>query len=577
MQSIYVKLNKDDPKCIQVSIGTGIALRRVIKSQFKALQRTDLRKIKFKGFKNGCLDISFYEQHNSADTALKVVTSKQIANPLHNSNLFEASGELLDLTMQLRISTSIYIRDCYKELYDVYMKYEEKTLEEQISYPSSIPHVYLTGSPGIGKTSFLLYLLHLMLKEKRKIIFGSKFIKGFLYWDSPTSVVYLEENDIVKYYKDRNITFLMDSREIKTAFGPCIICSSPRSDIAKQYRKTAYTLYMPVWEWDEIQHLHNAVYSNKISKMYLKARYFIAGGIPRYLFENLQSPAAKLIYDAIKNTETSHLKRLYESKGVNGEEISHKLIHQLSSNECDYPFTSPGFRYASDYVTSLIANFIIKSRINSVYDFLIEASIYGEFGTLRGSLFEGIGHSQIYSSGTFKLRDLEASTELIFVIPKLDLDIIATPYKATTWKVGYYHKPISKNFECLDAWAMIDGELWGFQFTVSYSHKISSAIYWYYKNWGLKHYVTVVYDLDIFNSYSKTKVTASKKGNYPNIEPDGFDVKQYVMHMDCQQINDTKLWELQETEFALFVGPKESLCQQTIKELELMEDSFSNK
>jgi hypothetical protein len=140
----------------------------------------------------------------------------------------------------------------------------------------------------------------------------------------------------------------MDSRDIASTLGPCVICSSPRSDIAKQFRKTAKTLFMPVWDWHEIQTLHQLVYPDIITKDCLAARFYLLGGVPRYLLEKIDVKAANILKSAVEQTEPSHLQRLHQSEGSGAhEEVSHRLIQHDSMSEIS-------LKYASLYVSALV-------------------------------------------------------------------------------------------------------------------------------------------------------------------------------------------------------------------------------
>ena len=570
MYFIYAELPNDSPKKITVSDTTGCSLRKAIKHGYKELKGTSLNSIKFEGFKMRSLDSTFFVKHSSKATSLKIVINNRISDLIMDS-VFEAEGQLLQLSKDLRVSPKIYVRDCYMKIWETYLAYERKQLQLQLNHPHLIPHAYLSGTPGIGKTAFLPFLIDILLKAKRQVIFGSRDLIGFLYWKSKSEFETIKEDDIQAHLRNKDIFFLMDSRNFWNTLGPCIIYSSPRSDIAKQFRKTACKLYMPVWEWKEIQKLQDAVYSDLISKTHLAARFLLLGGVPRYLFEDLDIPAAKLLIFAVNESDPSHLKRLFESKGENGEEISHRLVHQDSSEYTAPPFREVTLRYASCFAVTLIAQKYKMNRRDSVVQWLDETSESGIAGGLRGNLFENIGHLQLKRGGLLQTRDLKTGnlTQVSFgslVLNCVDRSSIDT----MSWTPGFYYKPLSKTFECVDSWAMIDGELWGFQFSVSTEHKISSALYWYYKKWNLKRYVTVVYDLDKFKNFKAKNITPSNKKEYPNVVPDGFDVRQYVLLLDCKIDNISELWDIQKAEFNSFVGS--NMCEQTSIEYQAILD-----
>lgn len=115
-----------------------------------------------------------------------------------------------------------------------------------------------------------------------------------------------------------------------------------------------------------------------------------------------------------------------------------------------------------------------------------------------------------------------------------------------------YFQPESKTFECIDSWVVVDGETWGIQFTVGTTHRISSAIYWYYKHLNLRHYLTVVYDEQKYKNFKHTNITNSKKPPFKDGSvPEGFHVNQYVVRAELAGdfINNLKPW----TDYEAFV------------------------
>eukprot|EP00835_Amoeboradix_gromovi_P004494 NODE_353_length_10269_cov_0.284759.p2 type:complete len:583 gc:universal NODE_353_length_10269_cov_0.284759:4833-6581(+) len=557
---VFAKLPyREHVKEIDIMDDECATMRKAIKSNFEELKHVKLSDITFDGFvRKGKLSAKFYNDHDKPDNALIVKVKSMLANPVANVELFTADGHLAQTATLLNVNPKIYVRHCYREIWQSFKEYERKRLKDQINHPQMIARAFLTGTPGIGKTAFLPYFINKMLKENRQVMFGSRDFGGFIYWKSKDIYERIKEEDISPYLTDRNIFFLMDSRDIHNTLGPCIICSSPRSDIAQQFRKSALKLFMPVWEWHEIQSLHQEIYSDIITVRQLYTRFHLIGGVPRYLFENLEDMAAAILHNALTKSDTSHLQRLFESKGEAGEEVSHRLIHLNSSNDTKPSWGQYSLSYSSDFVSIMVANKYQKVRRDMVIQWLDETSDIGKAGGLRGNLFKGIGHLQI-KKGSFFCKSLESVDVTQTIEPSCTSIKIVGQQDVTqsVWAPDIYYKPLSKIFECVDSWIMINGELWAFQFTVSHDHKISSALYWYFLNWNLKHYVTVVYDGNKFKNYKKANIKLSKNAPYNSITeaPEGYDVQQHVLLLDCSQkfsIND--LWEIQKIELEYAVG-----------------------
>jgi Cdc6-like AAA superfamily ATPase len=136
--------------------------------------------------------------------------------------------------------------------------------EEQNDRPCDI---FLTGTPGIGKTALLLFFIHhLRSIVKRPVIFGSKVRPDeYHFWDKNDQYSTLEKIGS-EFLNDKSIFFIMDSCNIGSTFGPRLICSSPRDSIDHQFKKTATKFYMPVWTWNEIMQCYHQIYSDRLNE-----------------------------------------------------------------------------------------------------------------------------------------------------------------------------------------------------------------------------------------------------------------------------------------------------------------------
>eukprot|EP00834_Sanchytrium_tribonematis_P004569 NODE_233_length_12044_cov_0.738803.p1 type:complete len:583 gc:universal NODE_233_length_12044_cov_0.738803:5804-7552(+) len=557
---IFAKLPyREQVKELNVTNDKCITMRRAIKLNFKEFKQVKLKDISFDEFEIiGKLPAEFFNNHGSPDNAFIVKVKYMFSSPAEYIEFFTPGSYLAQITTLLNVNLKIYVRNCYKEIWQSFKDYELERHKDQIYHPQMIARAFLTGTPGIGLTSFLPFLIDTMLKEKRQVMFGSRDLKGFIYWTSKDTYKHIKEDDIEPYLTDRDIFFLLDSRDLYNTLGPCIICSSPRSDIASQFRKTALKLFMPVWEWHEIQSLHQEVYFDKFTVRQLYARFHLIGGVPRYLFENLQEMAATILHDALKASDNSHLQRLFEFKGKNGEEPSHRLIHLNSSIDTAPPWGQYSLSYASDFVSTMVASKYQKLRNDMVVQWLDETSDIGKSGGLRGNLFETLGHLQL-KKGNFACKSLESDgVQQTIDIPCKSIEIMGQQdISQSVWVPNIYYKPLFKFCECIDSWTIIDGELWAFQFKVSCDHDISNALYWCFLNWNLKHHVTVVYDENKFKKYSKMDIKLSEKSPYDKITkaPQGYGVQQHVLLLDCGgKFSIDDYWEIQKKELEHALG-----------------------
>ena len=557
MKRIYAQYeNSTKAIDLEENIDTITKLRKKMKGLFSL--QANLQDITFPDLSMERLRPNVLDCYISNDKPLLIRMVKSVKNPI-----YKAAQEIESLAINLKVSPKIFVRDCYTELWNEFRSYETKQKAIMKNHPERIPHIYLTGTPGIGKTAFLVYMIQLLLTQNRQVLFGSGVLDNFLFWGPKKKFKMVYEKDLGQYTSRSDITFLMDSRDFPATTGTIIVCSSPRAGIAGQYRKTAKKLFMPVWRWEEIQDLYSGVYTDLISENHLAARFFLLGGIPRYLFDHLDSSVSDILRDAISATQEANLKKLVESKAEISKsknttgEVSHRLLHLNGSNEDDPPFGKPREQYASSYVATMILERYKIYRRQLVIQWIEETTDVGIAGGLRGNLFENIAHSGLKKGGSFSYRVLtDQGTPESLRIPSAELVPVTDISSLENLREeGKYYKPRAKTFECIDSWIVMDGEAWGFQFTVSAKHRITSALYWFFKKLNLRHYVTVVFDQDKFEKFKNQNVTPSKKPPFCNEDmPNEFsDLKQYVLLYAPDTVDVNDLWDIQKKEFESFI------------------------
>ena len=401
--SIYVKLGSSSSILVDLPENcSGIGLRRLLKEQiFKSeTNRISLTDIKFElSNQRKPLDYKFLSKFQHSDHPLAVSIHNLVINPIpeQHRDLFRATdGVMKDLAADLRVSNVLYIRHCYQEIYEEIMKYVGELSKLQALSTLSC-HVFLTGTPGIGKRAFLLYFIQKLMKSKRPVVFGSKTnIEVFHFWDKDGDHRVASKLEIETLRKDRENFFVMDSMEVSTTYGPCLVCSSPRDNFAHQFRKNAAEFYMPPWNWEEIHECFELIYSALIPNLklpILAARFFVLGGVPRHLFENIRIKACELIDDALKNTNWNELKQVAKSGGAgSGDAVSHRLVQRFNQISDEGEYSRCDIRFASQYVAIKLLQHYAAGRRDMRVQFLDETANLGFTGTLRGYVFESPGH-----------------------------------------------------------------------------------------------------------------------------------------------------------------------------------------
>jgi hypothetical protein len=136
----------------------------------------------------------------------------------------------------------------------------------------------------------------------------------------------------------------------------------------------------------------------------LRARFFILGGIPRYLFVQIDDSAATIIDRAFANTRWDGLTRIAQLNGVTErEEISHRIVHRVNEINIIGQYRDYVPQFASDYVAAMAAKIYSQEKHLSAVQFLDSTSAINCAGSLRGNIFEPLAHRCIRNGQNFTI------------------------------------------------------------------------------------------------------------------------------------------------------------------------------
>jgi hypothetical protein len=240
----------------------------------------------------------------------------------------------------------IYIRKCYEDVFELFLKNIE------------LESFAISGTPGIGKSLFFVYILHRLMKDfKRKtlplkpnrIVYHiQNTYKCFDLEQQTVSIITKLEAEVL--VRETDSLYIVDGRTISVQ-PACIslYIASPRSDFYKDFvkQKTATEWYFPVWTREELQSCHCKCYSDLPIET-LKERYLVYGGVARLVFYKDYSKnrpktmeVALADVDAVKGVRNiGDLTNIFS--------VTHTLLHIIVSNDGLYQFTHVDI--ASKYV-----------------------------------------------------------------------------------------------------------------------------------------------------------------------------------------------------------------------------------
>jgi hypothetical protein len=183
----------------------------------------------------------------------------------------------------LMLSKCLYVRDAYIEELKEFKKMRDKFLTKDAN--SNKPLFYYIGTSGLGKSSYLAYVLASLLRERfendnQHITFRLATKNG-----DEVSDYYLVSNGDVSIYNSENVDYyLSDSKDIsekdvKSVYCGLILVTSIKSEEMDRFSKLTHqkvSRTMPTWSLDELKYI-----SPHFTEDEQKLRYSVFGGSPR--------------------------------------------------------------------------------------------------------------------------------------------------------------------------------------------------------------------------------------------------------------------------------------------------------
>jgi hypothetical protein len=451
------------------------------------------------------------------DTALVLFQSKSIAPNNVNSpliplaNLFVCNDGVLTVKSELKPfikgTQSILIRKCYIELLKIVLQ-------------NASTKAVISGTPGIGKTLFLIYCSYILAMDMKKTIYLA--IKGaenhFLITPFGYRRCKIDSSERPKVYE---ICYLLDSLE--PFIVDCeltVLTVSPRMHQANEFKKLALKYYMPLWDWNEIMELvHRCKVT--IDEKELKQRFDILNGVPRRLFETQYSPE-EMVNQAISQSDIESLMNAPVSHG-NVENVAHCLVLRTTPDFVHFQVI-----YASRFVSRCVYENIKLRAKNAMYAFVRSSKGHSHLASVRDSLYEYIAHDLLIAGGEFKRRRLDPqgnNTNMVLVaIPQSDSVVegfanIEEAYSDPQSLDKFTYFQPKYGFETVGSWKQ---EYALFQHTVARNHGIKKLIHEVSRACKSSMLYFIVPDYDICRTF-KYQAPDPPENGHP------VDLKEYVL------------------------------------------------
>jgi hypothetical protein len=323
-------------------------------------------------------------------------------------------GEQNDAILPVVGTPRLFVRRVYKKLFNIFTDYNGS-------------YIHLTGSSGIGKSCFLIYLAIRQLSESSNdnpkiIIFQAKDASREWYCFAGTTVARCGAyEDFADFLLLSDTLYLADGiLKPKILPAKTLVALSPNSlheHGSKEFQdfdKISSVYYMPPWTYPELEECRMNVYS-KLPAALMEKIYYRVGGVPRSVLSlpmGHQQDWEKAEDTAIRRVKAALVEMRSPSKlmecfreGAEFEKFSSRLILTWCGNE---ELTRPLYAFASPYVQREIMERLDKETARYMLQRLTDESF--RKSTYKGIMFECYTHYLLKNGNiTFNIRPLEGN------------------------------------------------------------------------------------------------------------------------------------------------------------------------
>ncbi|CAG8636861.1 11815_t:CDS:2 [Paraglomus brasilianum] len=383
---------------------------------------------------------------------------------------------------------TLFVRKSYRDLYKIISGHYGSKYDIRI---------LLSGTSGMGKSTFLLYFLIRFLNEfnNRIVVFHPQTKNQFPYYAFTKNFVRgITAMEIFDFLDLKETVYLADGRHdanIVQAFS--ITALSPRSltttaeKTFQIYEKSCtHIFYMPPWSLEELETLRAKIFAY-IKPEFLLEFFAHVGGVPRYalqmpgyvlrddennLMDALQQQCLRRVTQALTELNTPEKAVTYIRSVNNTVQYSNLLVHVKPKDD---RYTDIYPQWASPYVEQEILQLIDDNYLMEVLDGIQK----GEEGAAKGFKFESVMICAFQIGGIkFECKELLeggriGNTYTILMPKKPKVKRIRVPNNISDQSINIEDNdlllPTKCNFPAIDA-LLAPHVL--FQFTVSKAHPI---------------------------------------------------------------------------------------------------------
>lgn len=357
------------------------------------------------------------------------------------------------------MGSHLFIRKAYKDLIELIKNDWAKG-----------KHTLLLGTPGIGKSTFMCYVLWILRRSKVDIVVQRRGESCYLYKSDGT----VEEGTFEQFkdYCAKSDSYLLADGVVPQEGGiksHILEVSSPRKEfwLSFQKRMNVVTRYMPTWSLTELLECRNNCYSSILEQTVIN-NFKIFGGTVRHVLAKSEDPSAKdAIIEALARTD---IQAALDSDGMSGapDDVSSLILHWTVVDAKTMDKTEEVWkdrtvkvedydRYVCEFGSHFIRQKVLergeRSMKNYLSSFIQHSGENVYFGQLCGRLFEDIAHQILQKGGNFTIRQLgtEENKESSLNLKISGVRDILVLGDIGSCEDGHYLQPIASNFPSIDS------------------------------------------------------------------------------------------------------------------------------
>ena len=211
---------------------------------------------------------------------VKLPTDEQLRdNP--NGILVDV-GPLLELLFESS-ARAMLVRSCYGQIFN------------KLIFDDQRRHGIISGTPGIGKSTFLLYVLIRLVQDGQPVCFYDLSSKDTLIFAKKTCERLPHRGQSHKFQGEfASIVVLLDNPKghpslFPKTMGTTILATSPKHDNHNEFSKGNFStslgyIFMPIWSLPELQNFRQLCGRTDIDSQKLVERFNLVGGVFRVVF-----------------------------------------------------------------------------------------------------------------------------------------------------------------------------------------------------------------------------------------------------------------------------------------------------